>query len=130
MWELLSEASLADDVRAMPLGLDTPVGEHGSALSGGQRQRLMVAAALAADPAVMLFDEATSALDNVSQSVVMRSVLASPATRIVIAHRLSTVERADRVVVLAEGRIVEEGKPDELLRLNGRFAQLAARQII
>ncbi|HPZ96074.1 MAG TPA: ATP-binding cassette domain-containing protein, partial [Mycobacterium sp.] len=130
VWELLSEASLADDVRAMPLGLDTPVGEHGSALSGGQRQRLMVAAALAADPAVMLFDEATSALDNVSQSVVMRSVLASPATRIVIAHRLSTVERADRVVVLAEGRIVEEGKPDELLRLNGRFAQLAARQII
>lgn len=130
VWELLSEASLADDVRAMPLGLDTPVGEHGSALSGGQRQRLMVAAALAADPAVMLFDEATSALDNISQSVVMRSVLASPATRIVIAHRLSTVERADRVVVLADGRIVEEGTPDELLRVNGRFAQLAARQII
>lgn len=130
VWDLLREASLADDVRAMPLGLDTPVGEHGSALSGGQRQRLMVAAALAAEPAVMIFDEATSALDNISQSVVMRSVLASPATRIVIAHRLSTVERADRVVVLAEGRIVEEGTPDELLRVNGRFAQLAARQIL
>ncbi|MCB0924059.1 MAG: ATP-binding cassette domain-containing protein [Mycobacterium sp.] len=130
VWDLLDEASLADDVRAMPLRLETLVGEHGAALSGGQRQRLMVAAALAAEPAIMMFDEATSALDNVSQSVVMRSVLSSPATRIVIAHRLSTVQRADRVVVLADGRIVEEGAPDELLRANGRFAHLAARQMI
>lgn len=129
VWELLAKASLADDVQAMPRRLDTLVGEQGSALSGGQRQRLMVAAALAAEPAIMLFDEATSALDNASQSVVMRTVLASSATRIVIAHRLSTVERADRVVVVADGRIVEDGPPEQLLRAQGRFAKLAARQV-
>lgn len=129
VWALLAKAALADDVWAMPRRLDTPVGQQGSALSGGQRQRLMVAAALAAEPAVILFDEATSALDNLSQSVVMRTVLASTATRIVIAHRLSTVERADRIVVVADGRIVEDGPPEELLRAKGRFAQLAARQV-
>lgn len=129
VWDLLAEAGMVDDVRAMPQGLDTQVGEGGASLSGGQRQRIMVAAALADNPAIMLFDEATSALDNVSQAVVMRTVLASSATRIVIAHRLSTVERADRVVVVANGTIAEEGSPDELLRADGLFARLASRQI-
>jgi len=129
VWELVDQAGLADDVRDMPLGLSTPVGESGTSLSGGQRQRVMVAAALAVDPAIMLFDEATSALDNVSQAVVMRTILASTATRIVIAHRLSTVQQADRVVVVANGEIAEQGPPGELLQADGLFAKLAARQL-
>lgn len=129
VWSLLEEAGLATDVRALPGHLDAPVGDQGSALSGGQRQRLMIASALVGDPAIMLFDEATSALDNVNQSVVMRTVLSSRATRIVIAHRLSTVQHADRVVVIADGRIAEEGSPGELLRSRGRFAEFAARQV-
>lgn len=129
VWELVDQAGLVDDIRAMPLGLATPVGEGGASLSGGQRQRVMVAAALAVDPAIMLFDEATSALDNVSQAVVMRTILSSTATRIVIAHRLTTVQQADRVIVIANGQIAEQGSPDELLRADGLFAQLAARQL-
>ncbi|MFM8774075.1 MAG: ATP-binding cassette domain-containing protein, partial [Actinomycetota bacterium] len=129
VWGLLEQAGLADDVRAMPLGLATPVGESGTTLSGGQRQRLMIASAMAVDPVIMLFDEATSALDNVSQTVVMRAILESHATRVVIAHRLSTVQRADRVVVVSNGQIEEQGPPDELLRAGGLFARLAARQL-
>lgn len=129
VWDLLEHAGLADDVRAMPDGLATRVGDQGASLSGGQRQRLMIAAALSGDPRILLFDEATSALDNVSQSVVMRTILGSEATRIVIAHRLSTVERADRVVVIADGRVAEQGPPAVLLRQDGLFAKLAARQL-
>lgn len=129
VWDLLGHAGLADDVRAMPDGLATRVGDQGASLSGGQRQRLMIAAALADDPRILLFDEATSALDNVSQSVVMRTILGSEATRIVIAHRLSTVERADRVIVIADGRVAEQGAPSALLRADGLFARLAARQL-
>ena len=129
VWELLDRVGLVGDVRAMPLGLDAPVSEGGGSLSGGQRQRIMVAAALADDPSIMLFDEATSALDNVSQAVVMRTILGSETTRVVIAHRLTTVERADRVIVVANGEITEQGTPDELLRKNGLFSRLAARQL-
>ena len=125
---LLDEAGLGDDVRRMPMGLDAPVGDHGLLLSGGQRQRLMIAAALAGDPRILLMDEATSALDNMTQAVVMRTLLGSSATRIVVAHRMSTVRDADRVVVVSGGRIVEEGAPAELLALGGHFARLARRQ--
>ena len=104
------------------------MGESGSLLSGGQRQRLMIAAALAADPAVIFLDEATSALDNATQTVVMRTITESTATRVVIAHRLSTVRRADRVLVIANGGIAESGPPEELLSAGGLFARLAARQ--
>ena len=127
---LLARAGLADDVAAMPLGLDTPVGAGGAELSGGQRQRVMLAAALAGDPAILLLDEATSALDNITQSIVMRSITESSATRFVIAHRLSTVRQADRVLVIAGGAIAESGTPDELLATGGLFAQLARRQVI
>jgi ATP-binding cassette subfamily C protein len=125
---LVERAGLTDDIARLPLGLDTPIGEDGSALSGGQRQRVMIAAALAGDPAILLLDEATSALDNATQSVVMRTILESTATRIVIAHRLSTIRQADRVLVVANGGIAEAGTPDELLASGGLFAQLAARQ--
>ncbi|MFM9125343.1 MAG: ATP-binding cassette domain-containing protein [Actinomycetota bacterium] len=125
---IVERAGLADDLVRMPLGLDTPVGEGGAGLSGGQRQRVMIAAAIAGDPAILLLDEATSALDNATQSVVMRTILESSATRIVIAHRLSTVRQADRILVIADGAIAESGTPAELMASGGLFAQLAARQ--
>lgn len=128
VWGLLEKAGLADDVRRMPEGLAAPVGDHGMLLSGGQRQRLMIATALAGRPRILLLDEATSALDNITQRVVMRTILSSPATRLVVAHRMTTVRDADRVVVVANGGIVEEGRPDDLLAAGGHFARLAARQ--
>lgn len=126
--DIVERSGLADDIAALPQGLDTPVGEAGAALSGGQRQRIMIAAALAGDPAILFLDEATSALDNATQAVVMRTILESTATRLVIAHRLSTVRRADRVLVVANGTIAESGPPDVLLQAGGIFARLAARQ--
>jgi ABC-type bacteriocin/lantibiotic exporter with double-glycine peptidase domain len=125
---IVERAGLTDDLARLPLGLDTPVGDGGLGLSGGQRQRVMIAAAIAGDPAILLLDEATSALDTVTQSVVMRTILESPATRIVIAHRLSTIRQADRVLVVANGTIVESGSPAELLASGGLFSKLAARQ--
>lgn len=125
---IVERAGLTDDLARLPLGLDTPVGDGGLGLSGGQRQRVMIAAAIAGDPAILLLDEATSALDNVTQSVVMRTILESSATRIVIAHRLSTIRQADRVLVIADGTIVESGSPAELLESGGLFSKLAARQ--
>ena len=88
----------------------------------------MIARALVNDPRIILLDEATSALDNLTQDIVMRSILGRPVTRIAIAHRLTTVERADRILVVSAGRIVEEGAPSELLASGGHFARLAARQ--
>ncbi len=128
VWSLLEHAGLADDVSQMPDRLASPVGDHGLLLSGGQRQRLMIAAALAGRPRILMLDEATSALDNVTQRVVMRTVLTYPATRIVIAHRMTTVQDADRVVVVTGGSIAEEGPPADLLAAGGHFARLARRQ--
>ncbi len=128
VWALLEEAGLGDDVRDMPERLHAPVGDHGLALSGGQRQRLMIAGALAGRPRILLMDEATSALDNLTQAVVMRTVMSSPATRVIVAHRMSTVRDADRIVVVAGGRIAEEGTPAALLAADGHFARLARRQ--
>jgi ABC-type bacteriocin/lantibiotic exporter with double-glycine peptidase domain len=100
------------------------VGEALSTLSGGQRQRVLIARALAGRPRILLLDEATSALDNVSQARVLESLAALDATRIVIAHRLETVKRADRIVVLDGGRIVQEGTFRELAQQQGPFAAL------
>ena len=126
LWQVIAESGLEREVRER--GLDAPIGDRGGAISGGQRQRLMIARALASDPRVILLDEATSALDNVTQDIVMRSILARPVTRIAIAHRLTTVERADRILVVSGGSIVEEGTPSDLLASGGHFARLAARQ--
>jgi len=126
LWQVIAESGLEPEVRAR--GLDVPIGDRGGAISGGQRQRLMIARALASDPRVILLDEATSALDNVTQNIVMRSILGRPVTRVAIAHRLTTVERADRIIVVSGGRIVEEGTPATLLASGGHFARLAARQ--
>jgi ATP-binding cassette subfamily C protein len=130
LWQVLEDSGLAEDVRAQPAGLDAPLVIGGGSISGGQRQRLMIARALAGDPRMILLDEATSALDNVTQEIVMRTMLGMDVTRIAIAHRLSTVERADRVIVMQAGRIVEEGTPAQLKARGGHFAKLAARQEI
>ncbi|MFE9012817.1 NHLP bacteriocin export ABC transporter permease/ATPase subunit [Streptomyces cyaneofuscatus] len=128
-WEAAEMAGLAEDIRRMPMGLHTMIA-GGGAISGGQRQRLMIAAALIRRPRILFFDEATSALDNETQRTVIESTQRLDATRLVIAHRLSTVMDADRVVVMAEGRIVEQGPPGELLaRAGGRLRELVRRQL-
>jgi len=127
-WEAAKRAGIAADIEAMPMGMYTLVGEGLSTLSGGQRQRVLLARALIGNPQVLLLDEATSALDNVSQSEVLEGLEALTATRIVIAHRLSTVRRADRVVVVERGRIVQAGPPADLASRPGPFADMLARQ--
>jgi ABC-type bacteriocin/lantibiotic exporter with double-glycine peptidase domain len=130
--EILDAARLSgleDDLAAMPLGLSTIVSEGAATLSGGQRQRLMIARALIGRPRILFFDEATSALDNRTQEVVTESTRALNATRIVIAHRLSTVMDADRIVVIDGGRVVQSGTFAELSAQEGLFSRLAARQV-
>ncbi|WP_077797189.1 NHLP bacteriocin export ABC transporter permease/ATPase subunit [Streptomyces sp. JHA26] len=122
-------AGLAEDIKRMPMGLHTIVSGSG-AVSGGQRQRLMIAQALIRRPRVLFFDEATSALDNETQRTVIESTKALNATRIVIAHRLTTVMDADRVIVMEDGRIAQQGPPAELLAdTGGRLHELVRRQL-
>ncbi|MET9496062.1 NHLP bacteriocin export ABC transporter permease/ATPase subunit [Streptomyces sp. NPDC006552] len=122
-------AGLAEDIKRMPMGLHTMIA-GGGAISGGQRQRLMIAQALIRRPRVLFFDEATSALDNETQRIVIDSTRALHATRVVIAHRLSTVLDADRVVVMSGGRVVQQGAPAELLAdTGGRLHELVRRQM-
>lgn len=122
-------AGMEDDIKNMPMGLFTVVSEGGTTLSGGQRQRLLIARALVHHPRVLFFDEATSALDNKTQAQVNRSVEQLEATRFVIAHRLSTIMKADRIYVMDDGVVAESGTYDELMELDGIFADLARRQI-
>ena len=128
VWAAARNAALDEDIARFPDGMNTEIGDGVSILSGGQRQRLQIARALASDPKLMFMDEATSALDNVTQSVVSRTVSGMPITRIVIAHRLSTIAAADRVVVIAGGRVVQDGPFDLLANTPGPFSELVARQ--
>ncbi|WP_371667711.1 NHLP bacteriocin export ABC transporter permease/ATPase subunit [Streptomyces sp. NBC_00289] len=122
-------AGLAEDIRRMPMGLHTIV-SGSAAISGGQRQRLMIAQALIRRPRILFFDEATSALDNETQRIVIESTKALNATRIVIAHRLSTVLDADRVIVMEDGKVAQEGPPALLLAdTGGRLHELVRRQL-
>ena len=127
-WEAAEIASIADDIRAMPMGMHTIISEGQGGISGGQRQRLMIARAVAPKPKILMFDEATSALDNVTQKKVSEAIDSLKCTRIVIAHRLSTIRHCDRIIVLDGGKIVEDGTYEELIEKNGFFAQLVARQ--
>jgi ABC-type bacteriocin/lantibiotic exporter with double-glycine peptidase domain len=129
-WQAARLAGLEQDIRDMPMGMHTAIGEGSSTLSGGQRQRILIARALAGEPKVLFLDEATSALDNRSQAVVSESLLRLKATRIVIAHRLSTIAEADQIIVLDGGRVVQQGHYQELLDQEGPFAELARRQHI
>jgi ABC-type bacteriocin/lantibiotic exporter with double-glycine peptidase domain len=128
LFDALTMASIADDVRDMPLGLDTPVSDGGGTISGGQRQRLLIARALTGNPRMLVFDEATSALDNITQAAVVDALERLRLTRIVVAHRLSTIRRADRIIVMDAGRIVDSGTYDQLVDRPGPFRDLALRQ--
>ncbi|WP_374196141.1 NHLP bacteriocin export ABC transporter permease/ATPase subunit [Streptomyces sp. TS71-3] len=128
-WEAAEMAGLAEDIRRMPMGMHTIVAGSG-AVSGGQRQRLMIAQALIRRPRILFFDEATSALDNETQRTVIDSTRALKASRVVIAHRLSTVMDADRVIVMTDGRVTEVGPPAQLLaNPQGRLTELVRRQM-
>ncbi len=127
-WEAAEKAGIADDIRAMPMGMNTIIAEGQGGISGGQRQRLMIARAIAPKPKLLMFDEATSALDNRTQKQVSDALDSMGCTRIVIAHRLSTIKHCDRILVIDEGRIAEDGTYDELIAKNGYFAELVERQ--
>ncbi|MCR5582381.1 MAG: NHLP bacteriocin export ABC transporter permease/ATPase subunit [Eggerthellaceae bacterium] len=127
-WEAAELAGIADDIRKMPMGMQTLISEGGGGVSGGQRQRLLIARAICGKPRILMLDEATSALDNVTQKHVSDALEKLNCTRIVIAHRLSTIRHADRIIMLDGGTIVEDGTYEELLAHGGKFADLVARQ--
>ncbi len=127
-WEAAEKAGIADDIRAMPMGMHTLIAEGQGGISGGQRQRLMIARAIAPKPKLLLFDEATSALDNKTQRQVSDALDAMNCTRVIIAHWLSTIRHCDRILVLEGGRIIEEGTYEELIGKGGFFTDLVERQ--
>ena len=129
-WHAAELAGIANDIRAMPMGMHTAVIEGSAGFSGGQVQRLLLARALAGQPRMLLLDEATSALDNVTQAEVVENISRLGITRVVVAHRLSTIRHADAIHFLHEGAIAESGTFDDLMRAGGRFAEFARRQTL
>ena len=129
-WEAARAAALDDEIRAMPMGMATVLTEGGNTLSVGQRQRLLIARAVARKPRILLLDEATSALDNVAQAKVQRSLKKLGMTRLVIAHRLTSIQNAELIHVMDQGRIVESGTYGHLMQADGLFADLARRQLL
>lgn len=128
-WEAAELAGIAEDIEEMPMEMYTVLGENGGTLSGGQRQRLLIARALAAHPRVLIFDEATSALDNKTQATITARIDALHCTRVVVAHRLSTIRNADKIYYLANGAVAESGTYEELMAKKGLFYEMASRQI-
>ncbi|MBQ9505290.1 MAG: ATP-binding cassette domain-containing protein, partial [Lachnospiraceae bacterium] len=127
-WEAAEMAGIAQDIREMPMGMQTVISEGQGGISGGQKQRLMIARAVAPKPSILIFDEATSALDNKTQRQISEALDSMGCTRLVIAHRLSTIRHCDRILVLSDGHIVEDGSYEELIRQGGFFAELVERQ--
>ena len=127
-WNAAESADIADAIRAMPMGMHTVISEGAGGISGGEKQRLIIARAIISKPKILIFDEATSALDNITQAKVSKALDKLNCTRIVIAHRFSTIRNCDRIIVLDAGRIVEEGTYDELIAKKGFFFKLAERQ--
>lgn len=127
-WKAAELAGIAEDIRRLPMGMHTIISEGSGGISGGQRQRLAIARAIAPGPKILMFDEATSALDNLTQKKVSEALDSLKCTRIVIAHRLSTIQNCDRIIVLDEGKIIEDGTYDQLIAKQGFFAQLVDRQ--
>lgn len=128
--QVLRDVELEQDILKMPMGLHTILDEDSRTISGGQRQRMLIARAIIGKPKILYFDEATSALDNAAQAVICKRLEKLRATRVVVAHRLSTVENCDRILVLEEGLLVEEGNYQELMDKQGRFYQMAQRQMV
>lgn len=129
VWQTARAASIEQEIRAMPMGMLTMVGTGGSVISGGEGQRISIARSLLGSPRVMLLDEATNWLDNESQAEVMQNLALLTSTRIVIAHRLSTLKQADRIYVMKAGKIVQSGSFEELMDFGGEFRELVKRQI-
>ena len=133
MERVIAAATLAgahDFILELPEGYDTIVGERGSSLSGGQRQRIAIARALVGNPRILIFDEATSSLDYESEQTIQNNMrrIVEGRTALIIAHRLSTVRRANRIITIERGCIVEDGTHDELIRSGGRYATLCRLQ--
>ena len=129
VWQAARSAEIESEIKDMPMGMMTMVGASGSVLSGGESQRVTIARSLIGAPRVMLLDEATNWLDNESQAEVMQNLALLTSTRIVIAHRLSTLEQADRIYVMQAGKVVQSGTFDELMAVDGVFKELVRRQI-
>ncbi|HSF39637.1 MAG TPA: ATP-binding cassette domain-containing protein, partial [Thermoanaerobaculia bacterium] len=127
--EAAERAKIHEDILAMPMGYDTILADGGASLSGGQRQRMALARALVHRPAIVLLDEATSSLDTVTERKIQRELETLKSTRIVIAHRLSTIREADLILVMEDGRMVEQGRHDELVAQGGVYAGLIAAQL-
>ena len=130
VWEAVRMASLDEEISRMPHGLDTHISADGQGVSGGQRQRILIARALIRKPTILFLDEATSALDNISQHVITENLAKMRCTRITIAHRLSTIRQCNRIIVINNGRVVEDGNYDELMTLGGLFSDIVKRQTI
>lgn len=128
-WEAAEAVGIADDIRKMPMGMQTVISQGQQTLSGGQKQRLLIARAIVKKPKIIYFDEATSALDNRSQVQIINNLENLHITRVVVAHRLSTIKNCDRIFVIDNGRIVEEGNYQQLIGLGGIFGELAKRQL-
>ena len=128
-WAAAEAAGVADDIAMMPMGMQTVISEGSTNISGGQRQRILIARALVTKPSILIFDEATSALDNRTQAIVTNSLNNLHATRIIVAHRLSTIRQCNKIIVMDAGKIIEQGSFDELVKLGGVFSNLVKRQM-
>lgn len=121
-------AGLRDTIEALPMGLHTPVSQENCTLSGGERQRILIARAVLAKPSILMFDEATSALDNITQAKIVRALNKLDCTKVIVAHRLSTIEQCDRIFVMDQGGVAAAGSYEELKRSHALFQQLIKRQ--
>lgn len=128
-WAAAEKVGLADFIHRLPMGMRTLIVDGAGTFSGGQAQRLMLARAVASEPTIIVLDEATSALDNQTQEFVAQSLAQLSSTRVVVAHRLSTIRHADQIAVMDSGRVAELGRHDELLAAGGRYAELVRRQL-
>ena len=129
MREAVETVCLADEIDQMPMGLNTLISEESQTISGGQKQRILLARAIANKPKILFLDEATSSLDNLVQEKIADNLALLASTRVVIAHRLSTVRSCDRIVVIHGGEIAEVGSYEELMQRGGLFYQMASRQM-